>query len=130
MKKTKTRLKLAQTLNIFAYLIIIIATVCLSNYEYFWLEFLFTTSYGLCVTAVNIFATAAFIIGFSFSEKTEKQALYKKSWLYIIAVGAEMIITLPTMFSTVINLYVGFATIIAAVMQFIAGFMINNYSEK
>ncbi len=130
MKQARIRFILAQSLNIFAYLIIVISTICFSNYEYYWLEFLFTTSYGFCVTVVNVIATIALIIGFSLTEKRGKHRLYKLSWIYLIAVGAEVIITLPTMFLTVINIFVGVATIIAAVFQFIAGFIINNYSER
>ncbi|MGN0527284.1 MAG: hypothetical protein ACI4IF_07595 [Acutalibacteraceae bacterium] len=130
MKKARIRFILAQNLNIISYLIIGISTIYFSNYEYYWLEFLFTTRYGFCVTFVNIFATIALIIGFFFSEKREKHFLYKLSWFYFAAIGVEVIITLSTMFLTVINIAVGAATIVAAVLQFIVFFMINNYSEE
>ncbi len=133
MKNTRLRFILAQSLNILAYLLIIISTFYFSNYEVYWVDFLFGTSYGLyglCITFANICATAALIIGLLFTEKREKRFLYKLSWFYFVAVGAEIIITLPTMFFTVINLAVGVAIIIAAVLQFMAGFLINNYSGK
>ena len=129
MEKARKRFKLAQSLNIFAYFIIAISTIYFSNYEYYWLEFLFTTSYGYCLTAVNICAIIALIIGFYFTEKREKRFLYKLSWFYFIVIGIEVIITLPTMFLTVINIAVGAATIVASVLQFIVGFIVNNYSE-
>lgn len=129
MKKTRIRFILAQSLNILAYLLIIITTFIFSNYEYYWIDFLFGTSYGLCIVFANVCATVALIIGFYFREKREKHFLHKLSWFYFITVGAEIMITLPTMFFTVINLFVGAAIIIAAVLQFIAGFLINNYSE-
>ncbi|MGN0444149.1 MAG: hypothetical protein ACI4F5_05995 [Acutalibacteraceae bacterium] len=130
MKKARIRFISAQSLNIISYLIIVISTICFSDYEYYWLEFLFTTSYGFCVTFVNIFAIIALIIGFFFSEKREKHFLYKLSWFYFAAIGVEVIITLPTMFLTVINLFVGVATIVAAVLQLIVFFMIYSYSAE
>ena len=130
MKKTRMRFILTQVLNILAYLIIITATIIFSSYEYEWYDFLFGTEYGLCIIFSDLCATVALIIGFLLTAKKEKNLLYKLSWLYFIAVGAEVIITLPTMFLTVINIFIGAATIIAAVLQFISGFIINKYSEE
>ncbi len=130
MENTRTRFISAQLLNIFAYLLIITATYIFSNYEFYWLEFLFETDYGLCVLLADLCATAAFIIGFFFREKRGKRFLYKLSWAYLVVVGVETMIALPTMFISVINIFIGIATGIAAALQFIAGLMINNYSER
>lgn len=130
MENTRTRFILAQLLNIFAYLLIITATYIFSNYEFYWLEFLFETDYGLCVLLADLCATAALIIGFFFREKRGKRFLYRLSWVYFVVVGVEIMIALPTMFISVINIFIGIATGIAAALQFIAGFMINNYSER
>lgn len=69
MEKARMRFVLARSLNILAYLIIIIATYTFSSYEYYWFDFLFETSYGLCITFANVCATAALIIGFFFRKK-------------------------------------------------------------
>lgn len=130
MENNRSRFIVAQLLNIFAYLIIITATYIFSNYEYYWLEFLFETDYGLCVVLSDLCATVAFIIGFFFKRKRGKKFLYRLSWVYLIVVFIEAMIALPTMFITVINIFIGIATGIAVALQLTAGLMINNYSER